>query len=113
MRTSLSAALLVLLILTASATVAQDKSTLHVKSTHKETPEEHPTDKPSAIPYLKVVGTFEGKTYTIEAIDAACNEVLEVGKDYPARRTKSDLIIHSVFEGRPQRIHWRIVAVEQ
>jgi hypothetical protein len=115
MRTSLSVAVFAVLVLSAIATVAQDKSTLHVKSIHKETPDEHGTDKASAIHYLKIVGTFERKTYTIEAMDAVCNEVLEVGKDYPATLTlkKSDLIIESTFKGRPQKIHWRILTVEE
>jgi hypothetical protein len=115
MRKSLSVAVLAVLVLSATATVAQDRSTLHVKSIHKETPDEHGTDKASAIQYLKIVGTFDGKTYTIEAMDAVCNEVLEVGKDYPARLTlkKSDLIIESTFKGRPQKIHWRILTVEE
>jgi hypothetical protein len=112
MRTRLSVAVLVL---SGTAIVAQEKPPLHVKSIHKETPDEHGTDKAYAIQYLKIVGTFEGKTYTIEAIDAACNEVLEVGKDYPARLTlkKSDLIIESTFKGKPQKIHWRILTVEE
>jgi hypothetical protein len=114
MRTSLSVAVFAVLVLSAIATVAQDKSTLHVKSIHKETPDEHGTDKAS-IQFLKIVGTFEGKTYTIEAMDAMCNEVLEAGKDYPATLTlkKSDLIIESTFKGRPQKIHWRILTVEE
>jgi hypothetical protein len=115
MRISLLVAVFAVLVLSATATVAQDKSTLRVKSIHKETPDEHGTDKASAIQYLKIVGTFDGKTYTIEAMDAVCNEVLEAGKDYPARLTlkKSDLIIESTFKGRPQKIYWRILTVEE
>jgi hypothetical protein len=115
MRTNLSVAVFAVLVLSATATAAQDKSTFHVKSVHKETSDEHDTDKASATQYLKLVGTFEGKTYTIEAIDAACNEVLEVGKDYPATLTmkKGDLIIESTFKGKPQKIHWRILTVEE
>lgn len=56
----------------------QDKSTFHVKSIHKETPDEHGTDKGSVYRYLKMVGTFEGKTYTVEATDAGLTEALEV-----------------------------------
>jgi hypothetical protein len=114
-RTSLSVAVFAALVLSATATIAQDKSTLHVKSVHKETPDEHGADKASAIQYLKILGTFEGKTYTIEAIDAACNEVLEAGKDYPATLTmkKGDLIVESTFKGKPQKIHWRILTVEE
>jgi hypothetical protein len=115
MRTSLSVVVFAVLVLSAIVTVAQDKYTFHVKSIHKETSDEHGSDKASAIQYLKIVGTFDGKTYTIEAMDAVCNEVLEVGKDYPARLTlrKSDLIIESTFKGRPQKIHWRILTVEE
>jgi hypothetical protein len=114
LRTSLSVAVLAVLVLYASATGAQDKATFHVNSIHKETSEEHGADK-AAIPYLKIVGTFEGKTYTIEALDAACNEVLQAGKDYPATLTlkKSDLIVESTFKGKPQKIHWRILTVEE
>jgi hypothetical protein len=115
MRTSLSVAALAVLVLSASATTTQGKSSLHVKSVHKETRDEHGPDKASATQYLKIVGTFEGKTYTIEAIDAACNEVLEAGKDYSATLTmkKGDLIVESTFKGKPQKIHWRILSVEE
>jgi len=111
MKTSTSVAAIAVLVLSATATVAQEKSTIHVQSIHKETSDEHAVDKASAIQYLKLVGTFQGKTYTIEAMDAACNEVLEVGKDYPATLTlkKNDLIIESTFKGKPQKIHWRIL----
>jgi hypothetical protein len=110
---SLGAAFAVIL-LCAPAVAAQDKPTFHVNSIHKETPEEHGADK-AAIPYLKIVGTFEGKTYTIEALDAACNEVLQAGKDYPATLTlkKRDLIVESTFKEKPQKIHWRILTVEE
>jgi len=110
MRTSPPAAAIAVLLLSASAAVAQDKSALHVQSIHKETSEEHVTDKASAIRYLKLVGTFDGKTYTLEAMDAPCNEVLEVGKDYPATLKKNDLIIESTFKGRPQKTRWRILS---
>jgi hypothetical protein len=114
MRNKSLGAVCAVLVLSATATVAQDKPTFHVNSTHKETPEEHGAGK-AAIPYLKIVGTFEGKTYTIEALDAACNEVLQAGKDYPATLTlkKSDLIVESIFKGKPQKIHWRILTVEE
>jgi hypothetical protein len=113
MRTSPPVAVIAVLVLSATAIVAQDKSTLHVQSIHKETSEEHVADKASAVQYLKLVGTFEGKTYTLEAMDAPCNEVLEAGKDYPATLTqkKNDLIIESTFKGRPQKTRWRILAV--
>jgi hypothetical protein len=113
MRTTLSVVAFAV-ILSAGAITAQDKSTFHINSIHKETPDEHGADK-SPIPYLKIVGTFEGKTYTIEALDAACNEVLQEGKDYFAALTqkKSDLIIESTFKRKPQKIHWRILTVEE
>jgi hypothetical protein len=113
MRTSPSLAAVAVLVLSVTATRAQDKSTLHVQSVHKETSDEHVTDKTSAIQYLKLLGTFEGKTYALEAMDAPCNEVLEVGKDYPATLTqkKNDLIIESTFKGRPQKTRWRILTV--
>src|SRR5271169_3992776 len=113
MRTSPPVAAIAVLVLSATGTFAQNKSMLHVQSIHKETSDEHATDKASAIQYLKLVGTFEGKTYTLEAMDAPCNEVLEAGKDYPATLTlkKNDLIIQSTFKGRLQKTRWRILTV--
>jgi hypothetical protein len=92
---------------------SQDKSAFHVKSIHQETPDEHGTDKGSVFRYLKMVGTFDGKTYTVEAMDAGWTEALEVGKDYPATLKKHDLVIESTFKGRPEKIHWHILTVEE
>lgn len=111
--TTIHLAVITLLILSAVAAFSQDKSTFHVKSIHKETPDEHGTDKGSVFRYLKMVGTFEEKTYTVEAMDAGWTEALEVGKDYPATLKKSDVIIESTSKGRPEKIHWRILTVEE
>jgi hypothetical protein len=104
---------LVLLVSSAVLTSAQDKPLFHVKSIHKEMPDEHGADKGSVFRYLKMVGTFDGKTYTVEAMDAGWTEALEVGKDYPAIRKKNDFTIESTFKGRPEKIHWRILTVEE
>jgi hypothetical protein len=106
-------AIITSLVLFAVMAFAQDKSSFHVKSIHKETPDEHGTDKGSMLRYLKIVGTFEGKTYTVEAMDAGWTEALEVGKDYPATLRKTDLIIESTFKGKLEKIHWRVLTVEE
>jgi hypothetical protein len=46
-------------------------------------------------------------------MDARWTEALEVGKNYPATLKKSNLIIESVFKGRPEKIHWHILTVEE
>jgi hypothetical protein len=91
---------------------AQDASLFHVKSVHKETPAEHGGEKTN-MRYLKVVGTFEGKTYTIEALDAGWNEVLEPGKDYPATVKKNTISIEIMRKGKREKNPWEILTIEE
>jgi hypothetical protein len=107
-----------LLLLAATSAFAQENGVFHVKSIHKETPEEHGGNKEALVRYLKVIGTFNGKTYTIEAIDAGWNEVVEVGKDYPAvikksRMTGTTLQLESTWKNKPQKNSWNILTVEE
>jgi|HubBroStandDraft_4_1064222.scaffolds.fasta_scaffold638534_1 hypothetical protein len=102
-----------LMTLSAAKTFSQDQSTFHIKSVHKETPDEHGTDTGSGIRYLKIVGTFNGKTYTVEVIDAGSTEVLEVGKDYPATLKKNSITVKSTYNGRPEKIHCQVLKVEE
>jgi hypothetical protein len=113
MKATIRIVIIASLFLVAVAAFSQDKLTFHVKSIHRETPDEHGTDKGSIFRYLKMVGTFEGKTYTVEAMAAGWTESMEVGKDYVATLKKGDLIIESTYKGRPEKIHWRILTVEE
>jgi hypothetical protein len=119
MRTTIRLVVITAIFLFACAAFSQNASVFHVKSIHKETPDEHGTDKGSLLRYLKMVGTFEGKTYTIESMDAGWTEALEVGKDYPATLKKSGrllptgLIIESTFKGRAEKTRWDILTVEE
>jgi hypothetical protein len=119
MKTTTQLAVIAALFLFAAAAFSQSPSVFHVKSIHKETPDEHGTDKGSLLRYLKMVGTFEGKTYTVEATDAGWTEALEVGKDYPETLKKSGrflpsgLIIESSFKGRMEKTRWDILTVEE
>ncbi len=119
MKTMIHLAVIAPIVLFAFVALSQDKSPsldkaiFHVKSIHKETPDEHGSDKGSLFRYLKMVGTFEGKTYTVEAMDAGWTESLEVGRDYPATLKKSDFTIESIYKGKPDKTKWHILTVEE
>lgn len=101
----------VLLALAFCAT-SNAQSSFHVKSVHKETAEEHGGDR-TMFRYLKVVGTLDGKTYTVESMDAGWNERLEVGKDYPAVLKKNAIAIEVLWKGKAEKNSWRILTVEE
>jgi len=101
------------LAMLAVVTLAQDSATFHVKSVHKETPDEHGRDKGSLFSYLKMIGTFNGKTYTVEAMDAGWTKSLEVGKDYPATLKKGAIVTESTYKGKMEKIRWTILTVEE
>ena len=114
MKVTIRSATVSLFLLFALPAFCQDKPTFHVTSIHQETPDDHGTaDKGSMARYLKMIGTFEGKTYTAEALDAGWTEALEVGRDYPAAHKKDVLIIESTFKGRAEKIQWHILTVEK
>ena len=59
------------------------------------------------------MGTFEGKTYTLEAVDAGWTEVFEVGQDYEATFKKNNIILVSTYKGKADKVVWRLITVEE
>jgi hypothetical protein len=104
--------LLAFAVLPSASIRAQDAQVFHVVSVHKETAEEHGGER-TAIRYLKVVGRFDGKAYTVEAMDAGWNEVLEAGKDYRASVKKGSMSIEVSWKGKTEKNSWRVLTVEE